>query len=163
MDCLCNQQEISEEEKYKQLKEFITENREKKGYLIPVLHMAQVIFGYLPDEVQDFIAREMNIPTSQVKGVVTFYSFFKTSPAGRHHITICLGTACYVRGSKKILDALEGKLGIKVGETTTDRRFSMGVQRCLGACGLAPVIMIDEDVHGRMTAKKLDAILDQYK
>jgi len=163
MDCLCNHQEIREVEKYKQLREFITGNRDKKGYLIPALHMAQVIFGYLSDEVQSFIAQEMNIPVSQVKGVVTFYSFFKTSPVGRHHITVCLGTACYVRGSKKILEALEEKLGIKVGETTPDRRFSMGVQRCLGACGLAPVIMIDKDVHGRMTNKKLDIILEQYK
>jgi len=163
MGCLCKEKELTDEQKYKQLKEFINENKNKKGYLIPVLHMAQSIFGYLPSEVQNFVAKEMNTPVSVVTGVVTFYSFFKVFPTGRHTITICLGTACYVRGAKKILEELEKKLGIKIGETTEDRRFSMGVQRCLGACGLAPVIMIDKDVHGRISAKKLDKILEQYK
>ena len=163
MGYLCKEKELTDEQKYKQLKEFINENKNKKGYLIPVLHMAQSIFGYLPSEVQNFVAKEMNTPVSVVTGVVTFYSFFKVFPTGRHTITICLGTACYVRGAKKILEELEKKLGIKIGETTEDRRFSMGVQRCLGACGLAPVIMIDKDVHGRISAKKLDKILEQYK
>jgi len=163
MGCLCNEKELTDEQKYKQLKEFIDENKNKEGYLIPVLHMAQAIFGYLPSEVQKFVAEEMNIPVSVVTGVVTFYSYFKTFPSGRHTITVCLGTACYVRGAKKILEALEEKLEIRIGETTEDRRFSMGVQRCLGACGLAPVIMIDKDVHGRISAKKLDKILEQYK
>jgi len=163
MACLCNEKELAQEQKYKQLKEFIDENKNKEGYLIPVLHMAQDIFGYLPPEVQSFVAKEMNFSMSMVAGVVTFYSYFKTFPTGRHTITVCLGTACYVRGAKKILEALEEKIGIKIGETTEDRRFSMGVQRCLGACGLAPVIMIDKDVHGRMSVKKLDAILKEYK
>ena len=163
MGCICNEKELTDEQKYKQLKEFIDENKEKKGYLIPVLHMAQGIFGYLPPEVQSFVAREMNVPISMVNGVVTFYSYFKLFPTGRHTITVCLGTACYVRGAKKILEALEEKLGVKIGETTEDERFSMGVQRCLGACGLAPVIMIDKDVYGRISAKKLDKILEQYK
>jgi len=163
MGCLCNEKELTDEQKYKQLKEFIDENKNKEGYLIPVLHMAQAIFGYLPSEVQKFVAEEMNIPVSVVTGVVTFYSYFKTFPSGRHTITVCLGTACYVRGAKKILEALEEKLEIRIGETTEDRRFSIGVQRCLGACGLAPVIMIDKDVHGRISAKKLDKILEQYK
>lgn len=163
MGCLCNEKELTDEQKYKQLKEFIDENKNKKGYLIPVLHMAQEIFGYLPLEVQNFVAKEMDIPVSVVTGVVTFYSYFKLFPTGRHTITVCLGTACYVRGAKKILEALEEKLGIRIGETTEDKRFSMGVQRCLGACGLAPVIMIDKDVHGRISAKKLDKILEQYK
>jgi NADH-quinone oxidoreductase E subunit len=163
MGCLCNEKELTDEQKYKQLKEFIDENKNKKGYLIPVLHAAQAIFGYLPPEVQNFVAKEMNTPVSVVTGVVTFYSYFKTFPTGRHTITVCLGTACYVRGAKRILEELEKKLGIKIGETTEDERFSMGVQRCLGACGLAPVIMIDKDVHGRISAKKLDKILEQYK
>jgi len=163
MGCLCKEKELTDEQKYAQLKGFIDENKEKKGYLIPVLHMAQGIFGYLPPEVQNFVAKEMDIPVSTVTGVVTFYSYFKTFPTGRHTITVCLGTACYVRGAKKVLEALEEKLGIKIGETTEDRRFSIGVQRCLGACGLAPVVKIDKDIHGRMSAKKLDKILEQYK
>jgi len=163
MASLCSEKELTNEQKYKQLKEFIEDKKHKKGYLIPVLHMAQTIFGYLPPEVQKFVAKEMDTPVSVVVGVVTFYSYFKTFPSGRNTITVCLGTACYVRGAKKILEALEEKLGIKVGETTEDRRFSMGVQRCLGACGLAPVIMINKDVHGRVSAKKLDKILEQYK
>ncbi len=163
MECLCNEKELTDEQKYKQLKEFIKENQGKRGYLIPVLHLAQGIFGYLPREVQNFVAKEMDIPVSMVTGVVTFYSYFRTFPTGRHTITVCLGTACYVRGAKKILEELEDQLGIKIGETTEDRRFSIRVQRCLGSCGLAPVIMIDKDIHGRMTAKKLGAILEEYK
>ncbi|OFW46180.1 MAG: NADH dehydrogenase [Actinobacteria bacterium RBG_13_35_12] len=163
MGCPCDEKELTDKQKYKQLKEFINESKNKKGYLIPVLHMAQVIFGFLPPEVQNFVAKEMNTPVSVVTGVVTFYSYFKIFPTGRHTITICLGTACYVRGAKKIMEELEKKLGIKIGETTEDKRFSMGVQRCLGACGLAPVIMIDKDVHGRISAQKLDKILELYK
>jgi NADH:ubiquinone oxidoreductase subunit E len=105
----------------------------------------------------------MNISISEVVGVVTFYSYFKTQPVGRHTVTICMGTACYVRGAKKILEALEEKLGIKMGETTEDLRFTLGVQRCFGSCGMAPVIQIDSDIHGRLTVNKLDAIIKQYK
>jgi len=163
MTCICDEKEITDEQKYTQLKKFIDDNKEKEGYLIPVLHMAQAIFGYLPPEVQNFVAKEMNVSVSMVRGVVTFYSYFKSFPTGRHTITVCLGTACYVRGAKKILEEIEKKLGISIGETTEDRRFSMGVQRCLGACGLAPVIMVDKDIHGRMSVKKLEKILEQYK
>jgi len=155
--------ELSQEEKYQHLREFIENNSEKRGFLIPVLHKAQEIFGYLPVEVRSFVAEQMKISASTVMGVVTFYSFFRINPVGRHTITVCMGTACYVRGAKKIIEAVEKALGIKPGETTEDRRFSLGIQRCLGACGLAPVIMIDHDVHGRMTAKKLDQVLELYK
>lgn len=151
------------EEKYRQLKDFIVANKEKKGYLIPILYHAQGLFGYLPPEVQKFVAEEMNISVSEVFGIVTFYSYFKTQPVGRHTITICMGTACYVRGAKKILEALQEKLGIQMGETTEDLRFTLGEQRCFGSCGMAPVIMIDQDVHGRLTPNKLDAILEKYK
>lgn len=155
--------ELLQEKNFQELEEFIKANNDKKGFLIPVLHKAQEIFGYLPKEVQAFVAENMNVPVSTVMGVVTFYSFFRMNPVGRHTITVCMGTACYVRGAKKIMEAVEKTLRIKPGETTEDRRFSLGVQRCLGACGLAPVIMIDNDVHGRMTAKKLDQVLELYK
>ncbi len=155
--------ELSQEEKYQQLREFIESNSGKRGFLIPVLHKAQEIFGYLPAEVRAFVAEKMDIPVSTVMGVVTFYSFFRMNPVGRHTITVCMGTACYVRGAKKIMEALEKTLNIKTGQTTEDSRFSLGIQRCLGACGLAPVIMIDQDVHGRMTPKKLEQVLDSYK
>ncbi|MDD3655641.1 MAG: NADH-quinone oxidoreductase subunit NuoE [Atribacterota bacterium] len=155
--------ECTVEEKYQELGSFIRDNQEKRGYLIPVLYKAQSLFGYLPSEVQKFVAEEMNISVSEVFGVVTFYSYFKTQPVGRHTITICMGTACYVRGAKKILEALENKLGIKIGETTEDLRFTLGEQRCFGSCGMAPVIMIDNEVHGRLTPSKLDAILEKYK
>ena len=155
--------ELTVEEKYQQLGDFIRENKEKSGYLIPILYKAQGLFGYLPSEVQRFIADEMNISVSEVFGVVTFYSYFKTQPVGRHTITICMGTACYVRGAKKILEALQEKLGVKMGETTEDLRFTLGEQRCFGSCGMAPVIMVGQDVHGRLTANKLDAILEKYK
>ncbi|HKK82601.1 MAG TPA: NADH-quinone oxidoreductase subunit NuoE [Atribacterota bacterium] len=155
--------ELSEKEKYNQLKDFISKNKEKQGYLIPVLYEAQSLFGYLPEEVQKFVAEEMQISISEVFGVVTFYSYFRTQPVGRHTITICMGTACYVRGAKKILEALQDKLGIKMGETTEDMRFTLGEQRCFGSCGMAPVIMIDGEVHGRLTPNKLDPILEKYK
>ncbi len=155
--------ELSEKEKYNQVKDFISKNKEKKGYLIPVLYEAQSLFGYLPEEVQKFVAEEMQISISEVFGVVTFYSYFRTQPVGRHTITICMGTACYVRGAKKILEALQDKLGIKMGETTEDMRFTLGEQRCFGSCGMAPVIMIDGEVHGRLTPNKLDPILEKYK
>lgn len=155
--------ELTDEEKYQKLREFIQDNSEKKGYLIPTLYEAQSLFGYLPPEVQRFVAEEMRISVSEVYGVVTFYSYFKTQPVGRHTITVCMGTACYVRGAKKILEALQEKLGIKMGETTADLRFTLGEQRCFGSCGMAPVMMIDRDVHGRLTPNKLDAILEKYK
>ena len=155
--------ELSDQKAVNQLKEFIRKNKEKKGYLIPVLYEAQSIFGYLPKEVQKLVAYEMNTAESIVMGVVTFYSYFRTQPVGRHTITVCMGTACYVRGAKKILEALEEKLGIKMGETTADRRFSLGTQRCFGSCGMAPVMMVDDDSHGRLSTSKLDQILEQYK
>ncbi len=155
--------ELTVEEKYQELRSFIRDNKDKRGYLIPILYEAQSLFGYLPSEVQKFVAEEMNISVSEVFGVVTFYSYFKTQPVGRHTITICMGTACYVRGAKKILEALQDKLGIKMGETTEDLRFTLGEQRCFGSCGMAPVIMIDKEVHGRLTPSKLDAILEKYK
>ena len=118
----------------------------KRGSLIQVLHTAQGLYGYLPLELQQFIADKMDMPLSEVSGVVTFYSFFSVNPRGEHTIRVCLGTACYVRGGKKIIDHLTKKLGIEVGGTTADRKFTFEIARCIGACGLAPALMIDDVV-----------------
>ena len=151
------------EEKIKEFKAFMEENKDKEGALMAVLHEAQHKFGYLPREIQDMISREMKIPVSEIYGVVTFYSQFTLVPKGKYDIGVCLGTACYVRGAKDILDKIEGELGISVGQTTPDGRFSISPTRCLGACGLAPVIVINEDVHGRLKPDDVKAILDKYR
>jgi len=127
-----------------------------------VLQIAQGIFGYLPEAVLKRIAVGLDKPFSEVAGVVGFYSFFSTQPRGRHLIRVCLGTACYVRGGKQVLDALKARLGCDVGETTADRNFTLEVARCFGACGLAPAVMIDDDVHQRVKPARLQAILDSY-
>lgn len=136
--------------------------RGKPGGLIPVLEEAQVALEFLPISVQKRIAQGLNLPLSRVYGVVTFYSFFTMTPRGRHTVRVCLGTACYVRGGKAIAEALEKTFGVKEGETTTDRRFTYESVRCLGACGLGPVVVIDEEVHGRMKPSKIKDILNQY-
>jgi len=143
--------------------EIIQRHMGKPGSLIPVLEECQVVAGYLPVELQDYIAGALNIPGSTVYGVVTFYSFFSMVPKGRYTIKVCLGTACYVRGTKNILNALVDKLDLQVGQTTEDRRFSLESVRCLGACGLAPVMVVDEDTHGGVNVNHLDNILDRYK
>lgn len=148
---------------FEELDKFIAEKPCTRDALIPVLHKAQEIFGFLPAEVQEHVAEALELPSSEVLGVVTFYHYFTMQPRGRHTINVCMGTACYVRGAKKVSEALIKELGIKMGETTEDRRFSLRSQRCFGACGLAPVIMINDDVHGRVTAKKLPELLAQYE
>lgn len=130
--------------------------------LIQVLHRVQELFGYLPDPVLRFVAREMGMPVSRVFGVATFYSFFSRVPLGKHTIQVCAGTACYVRGSGRVLDAFERELSIKAGETTRDGLFSLRVTRCLGACGLAPAVVIGTDVYGFMTPESVPKILNKY-
>ena len=130
-----------------ELREFIANEKDKPGALMPVLQEAQEIYGYLPIEVQTIVADMLDISLSEVYGVATFYTQFSLNPKGEHRISICLGTACYVKGADKILDALEEKLGIKVGECTEDGVFSLDSCRCVGACGLAPVMMVDDDVY----------------
>ena len=159
--CAC--QEVSEEDRYAQLDDILRTYRNIPGALIPVLQITQTIFGYLPEKALRKIAAALNKPLSEVTGVVTFYSFFNTIPRGRHMIRVCLGTACYVRGGKQVLAALKEELGIDVGETTADRNFSLDVGRCFGACGLAPVIMIDDDVHQRVKVSQLPRLLEQYR
>jgi len=144
------------------LDDIISRYKDKPGGLIPVLEEAQVALEYLPIGVQKRIAKGLNLPLSRVYGVVTFYSFFTMTPRGRHTVRVCLGTACYVRGGKAIAEQMVKEFGIKEKETTADRRFTYETVRCLGACGLGPVIVMDEDVHGRVKPGKIKEILSQY-
>jgi len=154
---------MTEKQKYELLESVIGEYEAKETNLIQILHMAQAIFGYLPIEVQRFIAEKMELHLSKISGVVSFYSFFSTQPKGRHTISVCLGTACYVRGGKKVLEKLKELLAIEVGETTQDRRFSMNVMRCIGACGLAPAMLIDGEVFKSVNPNKLQGILAKFE
>lgn len=159
---VCCMEEASEEELLARLDEVIAEYKDKPGALIPVLQITQAMFGYLPETALKKISLGLNKSYSEVAGVVSFYSFFSTQPKGKHMIRVCLGTACYVRGGKQVLQALKDKLKIDVGETTKDRMFSLDVARCFGACGLAPAIMIDNDVHQRVKPARIQSILDLY-
>jgi NADH:ubiquinone oxidoreductase subunit E len=141
----------------------IATHRGKPGCLIPVLEECQGIAGYLPVELQEYIGARLNIPGSTVYGVVTFYSFFSMVPKGRHNIKVCLGTACYVRGIAEILSRLQSEFKLEVGRTSEDRRFSLETVRCLGACGLAPVIVVDNDTHGGVTPDKVVELLNRYE
>jgi NADH:ubiquinone oxidoreductase subunit E len=145
------------------LDRFIDETAERPGALIPILQRAQSLYGYLPEDVLRHISTRLRVPFSEVTGVVTFYSYFSTVPRGKHVIRVCLGTACYVRGGNEVLERFKDALGIDVGGTTEDREFSLEVGRCFGACGLAPVVMIDDDVHQRVRPSKIQEILGQYR
>lgn len=155
--------ELSQQEKFALLDDVIKEYKDAPGALIPVLHKAQEIFGYLPEEVQERIAEGLNVSLTDIYGVITFYSFFSLKPRGRHKIGVCMGTACYVKGQAQVLQELEKQLGIKINETTEDGKFSLEVTRCVGACGLAPVITIDDDVYGRLTPDRIKEILEKYE
>ena len=149
----------ADREKYAELDQFIDSLPTTKGELIRVLHRAQGIFGYLPKEVQVHVANRLDVPVSKVYGVVSFYSFFTMNPKGKYDVSVCLGTACYVRGADRILEAITKKIGIGVGETTEDAKFSLRTLRCVGACGLAPVVMINDKVYGRVTPEMVDSII----
>ncbi len=159
--CVCTE-ELSKEEMFARLDEIIDEYKDKPGGIIPSLQIAQKFIGYLPEDVIKHISKKFKKSYSEVAGVVSFYSFFSTTPRGKHIVRVCLGTACYVRGGKQILDAFKKELGIDVGETTKDRIFSLEIARCFGACGLAPVITIDDDVHQRVKTTEVKEILKQY-
>lgn len=139
------------------------EHGNQAGELINILHEAQHLFGYLPAEVQQIIARQLAIPVSKVYGVVTFYSFFTMTPKGEHPVSVCMGTACYVRGAEKVLDEFKRVLGINVGETTQDGKFSLSSLRCVGACGLAPVVLIGEKVYGRVVPGDVEKIVKELE
>ncbi|NLG37067.1 MAG: NADH-quinone oxidoreductase subunit NuoE [Clostridiales bacterium] len=148
---------------FEALEQVIVRYKDHKGPLMPVMQAAQDLFGYLPIEVQDYIARGLDIPLVKVYGVATFYSQFKLEPNGENTISVCLGTACYVRGAQKVLDRLKEELGIEEGKTTPDGLFTLSGTRCLGCCGLAPVIMINDDVYGRLKPDDIPGILDKYR
>lgn len=145
-----------------QLDELLAKYQGVKGALIPVLQGAQEIYGYLPKDVIMYIGEKMDIPTSQIYGVVTFYAQFHMSPRGKNIIRVCMGTACHVRGAKGILTAIEDELQVAVGKTTPDLKFTIESVACIGACGLAPVIMINDDTHGRLTPDRIPEILAKY-
>lgn len=151
------------EKDVEQLTQVCKEFNNEAGELINVLHKAQGIFGYLPAEVQEVVARELNVSVAKVYGVVTFYSFFTMTPKGKHPISICTGTACYVRGAEKVLDEFKKRLNIKVGETSPDGKFSLSCLRCVGACGLAPVVLIGEKTYGRVSPDGVRDILKEYE
>ena len=157
--CCCG----GENKEKAQIDEILLKYEGKKGALIPVLQEIQALYNYLPKDILEYVAEKMNIPISQIYGLVTFYSQFHLNPRGRNIIRVCQGTACHVRGGKVILQAIEKQLGIKAGHTTEDLRFTLETIACVGACGLASVMQINEDTHGRLTTEKLSAILDRYK
>lgn len=153
---------ILKKECFKKLEDFINALPEKQGNLISVLHKAQDIFGYLPSEVQEFVAEKLDIPISKVYGVVSFYHFFTMIPKGKYPISVCMGTACYVRGAEKVLNDIKDLLKIEVGETTVNGMFSLDYLRCVGACGLAPVVMIGKEVYRKDKTKNIKDIILEY-
>jgi len=159
--CACAQ--MPEDELYDRLKIIVQSQRTVPGALIPVLQSAQNLFGYLPQRALRMVSTELKIPYSEVAGVVGFYSYFSTTPKGKHTIRVCLGTACYVRGGQDVLKALTKELGIGVGDTTADRKFSLEVGRCFGACGLAPVVMVDDETFQRVKPSKISEILNSFE
>lgn len=155
-------QNMQKERLFDELDTFIDNLEDKSSSLIAVLHKAQEIFGYLPEEVQKHVAAKLQQPLSEVNGVVTFYSYFSEKPTGRTVINVCMGTACFVRGSGEILEEFERKLHIKVGETTEDERFTLQMLRCVGACGLAPVVTVNDRVYGHFEKHMVSKIIDEY-
>jgi len=151
------------EEDYKKIEEIIDRYRNKNGVLIQVLNEIQKEIGFLPISAQKKVANGLDIPEKEVYGVTTFYSFFSLTPQGKTNIRVCLGTACFVKGGKKIAERIEKELGIKPGETTEDRRYSLNVNRCLGACGIAPVIMINDRIHQKVRPDKVMGIIKTYE
>lgn len=148
---------------FEQLDNFINSIENKEDSLIEVLHYAQGLFGYLPKEVQLYISQKLNIAPAKVYGVVSFYSYFTTEPKGKYKISVCLGTVCFVKGSDKILAEFEKQLGIKAGQTSKDLLFSLDGLRCVGACGLAPVVVVNEKVYGKFKVEQVSEVLEYYK
>lgn len=150
-------------EQEEKLMAVIAEHKDQEGAVIPVLHEAQEIYGYLPIEVQEMISEGLDVPLAEIYGIVTFYTQFSLNPKGKYHIGVCLGTACYVKGSGDILDKIKEILGIEVGECTPDGLFSIEATRCIGACGLAPVLTVNDDVYGRLVVDDVEGIINKYR
>ena len=159
--CCCNCNDNMD--KYVALQQVIDELKNEPGALMPIMQRAQDIFGYLPEDVQNIIAKGLDIPVSDVYGVATFYAQFNLEPKGKYIISVCLGTACYVKGAQLVLDELEKVLGVPAGSTTPDGLFTLNATRCLGACGLAPVIMVNDDVYGRLTPDQVAGVIEKYR
>ncbi|MCX6301790.1 MAG: NADH-quinone oxidoreductase subunit NuoE [Bacteroidia bacterium] len=151
------------QEDVNKIKEICTSFNNDPQELINVLHKCQEHFGYLPAEVQEVISNELVVPVAKIYGVVTFYSFFTMTPKGKHPVSICMGTACYVRGAEKVLDEFKKELGLQVGQTTNDGKFSLSSLRCVGACGLAPVVMVGDKTYGRVAPDDVRNILKEYE
>ncbi|MCH5315595.1 MAG: NAD(P)H-dependent oxidoreductase subunit E [Eubacterium sp.] len=149
-------------EQEQKLKEIIDANKHDKSRVMAVMQEAQDIYGYLPIEVQKMIAEGMNVPLEKIYGVATFYAQFSLTPKGKYNISVCMGTACYVKGSQSLLDALSEKLGIGIDECTPDGKFSLEACRCIGACGLGPVLTVNDEVYGKLTADDIPGILAKY-
>jgi len=153
---------ILTKENFLKLDQVIEENKERKGALMPVLNEAQKIFGAIPLEVQKVISEKLGVPMAEIYGVVTFYSQFSLEPKGDYIIGVCLGTACYVKGAQAIIDRIKKELNVEVGKTSADGKFTLEATRCIGACGLAPVMTINEDVYGRLSETEIPGILKKY-
>ncbi|MCK5824229.1 MAG: NAD(P)H-dependent oxidoreductase subunit E [Ichthyobacteriaceae bacterium] len=162
MAIVCEKDQLQEQHLLK-IKEICNTFNKDHSELINILHGCQGYFGYLPAEVQEAIALEIDMPVSKVFGVVTFYSFFTMKPKGEFPISVCTGTACYVRGADKLVDEFQRELGIDVGQTTEDGKFSISTLRCVGACGLAPVVMVGDKTYGHVSPKMVKKILKEYK
>jgi len=160
--CTCHAQQLTPDH-LDAVDKLMEPYRGRPGNLIQVLHKAQNVVGYLPREVQVKVAEGLNVPLSKVYGVVSFYSFFNTEPKGKHKISICAGTACYVRGAKQLINKLEEEMNLKPGGTSEDGLFSLDLVRCVGACGLGPVVTVDDEVYGQVDTEKLISILSKYK
>lgn len=155
--------EFLTQENFTKLNEIILEHKEEPGALMPILHGAQGIFGALPLEVQKVVSEELNIPLAEIYGVVTFYSQFSLVPKGEYVIGVCLGTACYVKGAQKLIDRISSELAVEVGTTSENGKYTLEATRCIGACGLAPVLTVNEDVYGRLVEADIPGILDKYR
>lgn len=154
--------ELEFKEKMEKLETIIEQHRNQQGGLMPVLHETQELFGYLPEEAQKLISEELNVPLAEIYGVATFYSRFTLKPRGKHTISVCLGTACYVQGAQAVFERIQKELDIEPGDTSKDMRFTLLGTRCLGCCGLAPVITVDEDVYGKLKPDDIPDILSKY-
>jgi NADH-quinone oxidoreductase subunit E/NADP-reducing hydrogenase subunit HndA len=157
--CGCSQ----EDSRLAELMEIIEKNRETKGALIPVLHKVQTVYGYLPEDILQIVSEKLEVPMAEIYGVASFYSIFSLEPKGEHVIRVCLGTACYVKGAQLLIDEIIKDLDIEVGQTTPDGKFTLEACRCLGACGLAPVLTVGDKVYGRLAPESISGILAEYK